>query len=76
VVNSSIHEVTSTEQEIYLNYPQGDEIIHDPKIGFENLLLSSGVQPFINPLSSENLPIVVGVVAIAVLSVIVITKRK
>ena len=56
-VNSSIHEVSATEQEIYLNYPQGDEIIHDPKIGFENLLLSRSL-PTGNPLVSENLPII------------------
>jgi len=31
MVNSSMHEVTATEQEIYLNYPQGNEIIHDPR---------------------------------------------
>ncbi len=72
MVNSSIHEVSDTEQEIYLNYPQGDEIIHDPKIGFENLLLT-GVTPF---MISEYLAIIVSVAAIAIISVIAVVKRR
>jgi len=75
VVNSSIHEVSDTEQEIYLNYPQGDEIIHDPKIGFENLLLS-GALPFEDILASEYLPIVAVVSAIAIIGVIAVVKRR
>ena len=71
-VNSSIHEASETEQEIYLNYPQGDEIIHDPKIGFENLLLA-GTAPLV---ISEYVPIIAGVVAIAIIGVIVVAKRR
>ena len=81
MVNSSIHEITATEQEIYLNYPQGDEIIHDPKIGFENLLLvaGSGTQPagnIVDILADNYLPIIAVVAAIAVIGVIVVAKRR
>jgi len=31
-------EVEEGEQKLYLNYPRGNEIIHDPKIGVANLL--------------------------------------
>jgi hypothetical protein len=84
MVNSSIHETSATEQEIYLNYPQGDEIIHDPKIGFENLLLASttptsGTSPtggIIDILADNFVPIIAIVGAIAVIGVIVIAKRR
>ncbi|MGY5859563.1 MAG: hypothetical protein RTU63_09345 [Candidatus Thorarchaeota archaeon] len=81
MVNSSIHETTATEQEIYLNYPQGDEIIHDPKIGFENLLLvaSSGTSPvgnIVDILAGNSVPIIAAVAAIAVIGVIVVAKRR
>jgi hypothetical protein len=75
-VNSSIHEVTVTEQEIYLNYPQGSEIIHDPKIGFENLLLVGGNPLPIPVILADNiLPISVGL-AIVLVGVVVVAKRR
>jgi hypothetical protein len=74
-VNSSIHEVTATKQEIFLNYPQGSEIIHDPKIGFENLLLSGGVFPLEDILNSGTLPILAGA-AIILIVVLVVAKRR
>jgi hypothetical protein len=75
-VNSSIHEVTATEQEIYLNYPQGSEIIHDPKIGFENLLLVGGNPlPIVQVLADNILPISVGL-AIVVVGLIIVIKRR
>lgn len=81
LVNSSIHETSATEQEIYLNYPQGDEIIHDPKIGFENLLLATtaGTSPtggIIDILAENSLPIIAVVGAIAIIGVIIIAKRR
>jgi hypothetical protein len=76
LVNSSIHEVTATEQEIYLNYPQGSEIIHDPKIGFENLLLVGGNPlPIVQVLADNILPISVGL-AIVVVGLIIVVKRR
>ncbi len=75
-VNSSIHEVTATEQEIYLNYPQGSEIIHDPKIGFENLLLvGSSPLPIVQIVTDNILPISVGL-AIVLVGVAIIFKRR
>ncbi len=73
-VNSSIHEVTATESEIYLNYHQGSEIIHDPKIGFENLLLVGGI-PIAEILSANILPISIGL-AIVIVGVAVVFKRR
>jgi len=76
LVNSSIHEVTATETEIYLNYPQGDEIIHDPKIGFENLLLTGGSPLPIPEILVDNLvPISIGA-AIVIIGVAVAIKRR
>jgi len=75
-VNSSIHELTSTEQEIYLNYPQGSEIIHDPKIGFENLLIVNGNPSPIPAIIADNLlPISIGV-AIVIIGVIAVSRRR
>ncbi len=75
-VNSSIHEVTATEQEIFLNYPQGNEIIHDPKIGFENLLLVGGNPLPIPEILADNLlPISIGL-AIVVIGVVVVVRRR
>jgi len=75
-VNSSIHEVSATEQEIYLNYPQGSEIIHDPKIGFENLLITGGnALPIVQIIADNFLPISIGL-AIVVIGVVVVAKRR
>ena len=76
VVNSSIDEVTATESDIYLSYPQGDEIIHDPKIGFENLLLSGSNQlPIPEFLVDNALPIAIGV-AIVIIGAVAIVRRR
>lgn len=75
-VNSSIHEVTATEQEIFLNYPQGNEIIHDPKIGFENLLLVGGNPLPIPEFLADNLvPISIGA-AVVVIGLVIVMKRR
>ncbi|MHA2352851.1 MAG: hypothetical protein ACXABX_07000 [Candidatus Thorarchaeota archaeon] len=75
-VNSSIHEINAIEQEIYLNYPQGSEIIHDPKIGFENLLLVGGNPlPIAAVLADNILPISVGL-AIVIVGAVVVVKRR
>jgi len=76
LVNSSIHEVTATEQEIYLNYPQGSEIIHDPKLGFENLLIVNGnLLPIVQVLADNILPISIGI-AIVIIGVIAVSRRR
>jgi hypothetical protein len=76
LVNSSIHEVSATETEIFLNYPQGDEIIHDPKIGFEDLLLTGGSPLPIPEILADNLlPLSIGV-AIVIIGVAFVLKRR
>jgi hypothetical protein len=76
LVNSSIDEVTATEQEIYLSYPQGSDIVHDPKIGFENLLLAGGNSlPIPQALADNIVPISIGV-AIIVIGVIAVSRRR
>lgn len=75
MVNSSIHEISATETEVFLNYPQGSEIIHDPKIGFESLLIVPGSNTFGNLLSDYG-PIIVAGAAIAVIGIFVIVKRR
>jgi hypothetical protein len=76
LVNSTIDEVTATEQDIYLSYPHGDEIIHDPKIGFENLLLSGSNQlPLPEFLADNILPIGIGI-AIVFIGAVAIVKRR
>ncbi len=75
-VNASIVEVSPTQQKIYLNYVRGDVIIHDPKVGFENLLLGiGGILGIGDLLASGFLPIV-AVVAIGVVGIIVVKRRS
>ncbi len=77
LVNSSIDEVTATEQDIYLSYPQGNDIVHDPKIGFENLLVLGGNPLPIGEILTENiLPISVGLAIVAVGLVVVVKRRS
>lgn len=73
LVNSSIDEVTATEQDIYLSYPQGNEIVHDPKIGFENLLIVGGSP--LDILTDNIIPISFGV-AIIIIGVVAMRIRR
>ncbi|MFW9920115.1 MAG: hypothetical protein ACFFED_10975 [Candidatus Thorarchaeota archaeon] len=74
-VNSSIDEVEFNEQKIYLNYPQGNEIIHDPKIGFENVLVSPNGLPLADILMDNYVPLI-AIVAIAVIGIAVAARRR
>lgn len=82
-VNASIDEVQPGEQKLYLNYVRGNEIIHDPKLGLENILVLSSDLPSGTDLPGltdllENdylLPaIIVG--AIVVVGLVVAVKRR
>ena len=75
-VNSSIDEVTPTEQDIYLSYPQGSEIIHDPKIGFENLLIVGGSPLPIPAVITDNILPISIVVAIVIIGGVAVSRRK
>ncbi|NHJ04502.1 MAG: hypothetical protein EAX90_06740 [Candidatus Heimdallarchaeota archaeon] len=62
----STYDIHTTEQKIYFNYYRGNEIIHDPKIGVENILVL--VNPttdttFEFPLFTFTGLIVVGIIA-------------
>jgi len=74
-VNATIDEVSATEQKLYLNYVRGDVIIHDPKIGIENILVMSSNGPGLDILSSNYLPIVL-VSAIVVVGLAFAVKRR
>jgi hypothetical protein len=59
-----------TEQKIYLNYPRGSKILHDPKIGVESILQVSGVSSvpgFLSPIA---------LLALAILSGLIVIYRK
>jgi len=75
-VNASIVEVSPTQEKIYLNYVRGDVIIHDPKVGFENLLVgTSGILGIGNLLANNIVPLA-AIAAIAVVGIIVVVKRR
>ncbi|MFQ5833936.1 MAG: hypothetical protein ACE5H4_14615 [Candidatus Thorarchaeota archaeon] len=75
-VNASIVEVSPTQQKIYLNYVRGDVIIHDPKVGFENLLLGIGSTPGIGDLLANGFVPIVAIMAIAVVAVVVAKRTS
>lgn len=75
-VNSSIVETSDIEQKIYLNYVRGDVIIHDPKIGFENLLIGVGVVPDIGGFLADNFVPIAAVAAIAVVGIIAVAMKR
>ena len=58
-VKSSYEEVTVKEQALYLNYPRGDLIVHDPKVGIDvkfepiDVIVDDTTTPATEP--SENL---------------------
>lgn len=41
-VKSSLTEASESEEELLLNYPRGDRIVHDPKIGVANIIQTPG----------------------------------
>jgi hypothetical protein len=75
-VNASIVEVSPTQEKIYLNYVRGDVIIHDPKVGFENLLLGVGGFLGFGDLLTNGFVPIAAVAAIAVVGIIVIVRRR
>ena len=71
------------EQKVYLNYPHGDLIIHDPKIGIAGILLSPSIPSEIVSkmldilkLSKEGYLVSVAVFTLLVISGIVLYRRK
>ena len=58
------------EQKLYLNYPRGTHIYHDPKVGIATLTSTSQMFPIIIIGS------IIGVVAVAGIVLVIIRKRK
>ncbi len=75
-VNATIDEVSATEQKLYLNYVRGNVIIHDPKLGIENILvLSSAGLGGLDFLANNFVPIAL-VGAIVVVGIAFAVKRR
>ncbi|MFW9846176.1 MAG: hypothetical protein ACFFD6_05485 [Candidatus Thorarchaeota archaeon] len=75
-VNASIVETSATEQRLYLNYARGDVIIHDPKIGFENLLIGNDIVPGIVGVLADNIVPIAAISAVAVIGIIAVAMRR
>ncbi|MHA1925450.1 MAG: hypothetical protein ACXABV_09090 [Candidatus Thorarchaeota archaeon] len=75
-VNASIVEVSPIQEKIYLNYVRGDVIIHDPKVGFESLLLGAGGFLGIDSILANGFVPIAAIAAIAVVGMIVVVKRR
>jgi hypothetical protein len=75
-VNASPVEEDEGDEKIYLNYPHGNVIIHDPKVGVENILLTpAGPSPLDGILASGYLPII-AVAAFAIVGLAIVAKRR
>jgi hypothetical protein len=74
----------SGDNYMYLNYPRGDEIIHDPKIGISGILnfpdptQPTGIPPRIvlPNLSRNELLIVTGVTIVVMFSLIMVARGR
>jgi hypothetical protein len=70
-VKSSLTEASEYEEELHLNYPRGDRIVHDPKIGVANIIESpSGMADL-----SAYLPII-AILGVAIVLGIVLKVRR
>jgi len=67
--NIEVDDEDENEQKMYLNYPRGSHIYHDPKVGIA-ILTHFPVLPVILSVS------IISVVAVAVVLVIVLRKRR
>ncbi len=79
VVKATPLEIENEEQKLYLNYPRGQEIIHDPKVGMSNILLDTlGISIGIAlPILSRNgYLIVTAISALVIVSMIVFALRR
>ena len=80
VVKATPLEIENEEQKLYLNYPRGQEIIHDPKIGMSNILLETALGISIGialPILSRNgYLIVTAISALVIVSMIAFALRR
>ncbi len=83
-VNATPLTTDEEETKLYLNYPRGNEIIHDPKIGIANILqeftasLFNGTTPWLElqDVKQYELLIVSGAVLGLLVAVVLITRKK
>ena len=82
-VNATPLTTNEEETKLYLNYPQGDEIIHDPKIGIANILqdfatsLFTGIPWLELPnVTKYELLIVSAAILGLIVTVVLITRKK
>jgi hypothetical protein len=73
-VNASQVEDDEGNEKFYLNYPRGNLIVHDPKVGLENLLLTPG-EIFGGIQTTDYIPVIV-VAAFAVVGLAIVAKRR
>jgi hypothetical protein len=74
-VEATIHEASDNEQEMFLNYPRGERIVHDPKIGVANILQTpNGIIGGVPDLGGY-LPVIAIVGAIVVIGVVIKIRR-
>jgi len=71
-VKSSLTEASESEEELLLNYPRGDRIVHDPKIGVANIIETPGGMIDLG----GYLAIIAIVGAVVVIGVVVKRKRE
>ena len=89
IIDGIEHEIKATplteeegENKMHLNYPQGDVIIHDPKIGIESILISRwnpfGSNPWFElpNLSQSELLIVSATTFVALTGLVLVFRRK
>ncbi|MFX1321700.1 MAG: hypothetical protein ACFFAQ_08650 [Promethearchaeota archaeon] len=67
----TVDEYDDQEQKLYLNYPRGIHIYHDPKIGIMTLSSSALLLPFVLSISIASV-----VAVIAIITILIIRKRK
>ncbi len=82
-VNATPLTTDEEETKLYLNYPRGNEIIHDPKIGIANILLDFTTNLFagtpwleLSDITSYDLLIVSAAVIGVIIVVVLITRKR
>ena len=81
-INTSQIETISDVGIMYLSYPQGEEIIHDPKVGIEGLIIgwpdptTTNFRVNLPYLTQNELLIVSAISFFVIISLVMIFRRK
>ncbi|MHA2066181.1 MAG: hypothetical protein ACXABY_17555, partial [Candidatus Thorarchaeota archaeon] len=73
---SSQTDVDEDRRQIYLNYPRGNIIVHDPKVGVANILLTPGFGSWLAAIVSSSYFPIIALAAIAVVAGVAIKVRR